>query len=564
MSKKPSKIKTSSKHKQDSKLFYSALITIVAVFALLLFQNNTAQDYSSKNAVDTLLGRGEFIGAASDLPYFTPSTTVIVGNRMCRDSDRGKTPTTVGYGREYTRQSSTSDWQPVWYNRYDTCVVRGTGTVLLEYYCDSVDARLKTEDITCPQGSACYQGKCQPISTICTNECSTEGAISCANSNTQKQCIRNADSDPCLEWGNVLQCPTDTGFSCVEGQGCVPQPTTNQPPQVTFVEPSSSVLNQPVTLTATVTDPNANPIQVRWSCNGGTTWSNWGANNLFTYTCPAFTTSGAKLIRVEPRDSLGAVGNQYTHYVTINPPTTTNQPPRVTSISPTGVYIGRPVTFTATATDPNGNLPLQYRWKKSKMENGQPTYTDWTGWMSSPTFGGYTYGESDRTAPSAKIRVQAKDSLGALSPEFEIVLQTMWCGDKTCQTQYETAQSCAKDCVQSPPTCPDIRIAPPNCPNGILVDQPPGPDGCPRPPICQPTQCSDQQDNDQDAYIDYPSDFGCINTQDNDERNNNGYPCLPAGTCFYQCSDSLDNDGDLKVDQLDPQCSSRTDTSEAA
>ncbi len=65
-------------------------------------------------------------------------------------------------------------------------------------------------------------------------------------------------------------------------------------------------------------------------------------------------------------------------------------------------------------------------------------------------------------------------------------------------------------------------------------------------------QCSDGLDNDADGSIDFPADFGCIDSSDNSELNNGN----------TQCSDGVDNDGDGKIDQKDLDCQSRDDNSE--
>ena len=71
--------------------------------------------------------------------------------------------------------------------------------------------------------------------------------------------------------------------------------------------------------------------------------------------------------------------------------------------------------------------------------------------------------------------------------------------------------------------------------------------------LCQhTTQCSDGIDNDGDGATDYPNDFSCSSTTDDDETN-------PKA----QCQDGIDNDGDHLVDfPNDPGCTSRQDNDE--
>src|SRR3989344_4401470 len=65
-------------------------------------------------------------------------------------------------------------------------------------------------------------------------------------------------------------------------------------------------------------------------------------------------------------------------------------------------------------------------------------------------------------------------------------------------------------------------------------------------------QCSDGLDNDNDQATDYPNDFSCSSTTDNDETN-------PMAAC----QDGTDNDGDSLTDYpQDPGCTSKQDNSE--
>lgn len=64
--------------------------------------------------------------------------------------------------------------------------------------------------------------------------------------------------------------------------------------------------------------------------------------------------------------------------------------------------------------------------------------------------------------------------------------------------------------------------------------------------------CSDAIDNDNDNYIDFPDDIGCLSDLDESESN-------------AQCSDGVDNDGDTKIDYpTDPGCRGQFDSSEGS
>jgi hypothetical protein len=78
--------------------------------------------------------------------------------------------------------------------------------------------------------------------------------------------------------------------------------------------------------------------------------------------------------------------------------------------------------------------------------------------------------------------------------------------------------------------------------------------------------CQDGADNDGDGLTDFPQDPGCASKQDNDEFNQVSSSSMMSTSSVStssssmssaarpQCSDGADNDGDGKVDYLDPGC----------
>ncbi len=73
------------------------------------------------------------------------------------------------------------------------------------------------------------------------------------------------------------------------------------------------------------------------------------------------------------------------------------------------------------------------------------------------------------------------------------------------------------------------------------------------PPYAAPPQCTDGIDNDGDLETDYPEDPGCESANDNDESD-----LVPT-----QCSDGVDNDGDQLIDYPgDTGCASAADDDE--
>ncbi len=67
-----------------------------------------------------------------------------------------------------------------------------------------------------------------------------------------------------------------------------------------------------------------------------------------------------------------------------------------------------------------------------------------------------------------------------------------------------------------------------------------------------PKQCQDSTDNDNDGWIDYPADPGCLSASDDNESNSGS----------TQCSDGIDNDSDSLIDGNDPNCTFPSDNSE--
>lgn len=60
-------------------------------------------------------------------------------------------------------------------------------------------------------------------------------------------------------------------------------------------------------------------------------------------------------------------------------------------------------------------------------------------------------------------------------------------------------------------------------------------------------ECGDGLDNDDDGYIDAPSDTGCAGASDVSEQ-------APVASGYMECDDGIDNDGDGLADMVDPGC----------
>ncbi len=79
----------------------------------------------------------------------------------------------------------------------------------------------------------------------------------------------------------------------------------------------------------------------------------------------------------------------------------------------------------------------------------------------------------------------------------------------------------------------------------IYAETPPSVFGGPIPP-----QCSDGIDNDGDMLVDFPADPSCVDADD------------PFEFQISACNDAFDNDGDMLIDLLDPDCDGPGDDTE--
>jgi hypothetical protein len=77
--------------------------------------------------------------------------------------------------------------------------------------------------------------------------------------------------------------------------------------------------------------------------------------------------------------------------------------------------------------------------------------------------------------------------------------------------------------------------------------------------ICRINQCSDGVDNDMDGHIDFPTEPGCTDPDDNTEADT-----CPSGANCPACSNGVDNDADTFVDYAaDMSCWAASATTEA-
>ncbi len=185
---------------QNNKTLFYFIIFLIIILFLYAFTKIGPQQQTTRQ---TSYQQSQFLGEATQ--------TIISGTRKCTDTDGGDNQYLKGTMQYYSNGVLQKTYT-------DSCYL----STLTEYYCNSL-AYPQSKKVTCTTG--CTNGAC--ISTTsCKNECSSSGKVGCYSSNVQQTC-GNFDKDTCLEWGNILPCPTDSGFVCKDGVGCT-RPCTNE------------------------------------------------------------------------------------------------------------------------------------------------------------------------------------------------------------------------------------------------------------------------------------------------------------------------------------------------
>jgi len=171
-----------------------------------------------------------------------------------------------------------------------------------------------------------------------------------------------------------------------------PAPATNQPPVVnslTANPASPQNVGTAIKWTASATDPEGDSISYRFYLKGPSTggaWQqvkDWSSNNQWDWTP---SQQGDYEINVWIRDGNHAGTDSWDAYkVTafkVNPAPATNQPPVVTALTPnrrSPQIAGTRVTWTASASDPDGDQILYRYWMKGPSTgNIWKVMKDWT------------------------------------------------------------------------------------------------------------------------------------------------------------------------------------------
>jgi hypothetical protein len=131
----------------------------------------------------------------------------------------------------------------------------------------------------------------------------------------------------------------------------------NQPPTVEIACPANMIYNQPANFTATASDPDGDTLTYAWYVNGVL---------VPTQTSQTAVLSVAKtdVVKVVVNDGRGATASA-TKTCTGSP---ANGTPTVTINCPKDMLWGKPQTFVANGSDPDGDMNLTYVW----MINGNP------------------------------------------------------------------------------------------------------------------------------------------------------------------------------------------------
>lgn len=144
--------------------------------------------------------------------------------------------------------------------------------------------------------------------------------------------------------------------------------TENRPPTANItVAPSAPSPGQEVTINANPSDPDGNVTDVRWRVDGEVV----STSARFTYT---FTEAGDHRLNVTVLDDAGATSASE-RVVTV---TEANSPPRASiSASPSSPTVGVTVSFTATASDPDGTI-TGYEWRLDGEVVSNQSATEYT------------------------------------------------------------------------------------------------------------------------------------------------------------------------------------------
>lgn len=177
----------------------------------------------------------------------------------------------------------------------------------------------------------------------------------------------------------------------------------NQAPSGTITAPAANVSitpGQSVSFSGTATDPNGDPVTVLWDFGDGSATSTVLAPGNHTYAA-----AGTYTVTFTATDSFGlADPTPATRTITVSA-VPVNQAPNGTISTPAAnvtITAGQAVSFSGTATDPDGNTPVTVLWN----------FGDGTATSTALAPGNHTYA----AAGTYTVTFTATDALGLADP----------------------------------------------------------------------------------------------------------------------------------------------------
>ena len=197
-------------------------------------------------------------------------------------------------------------------------------------------------------------------------------------------------------WSVTLTVANPAGSSVVS----VPIVVNGPPVAALTITPNPVGANTPVTLNASgSTDPNGDALRYSWDLNGDKTYGDaTGAVQTRTFASPGTFRVGVRV--TDP----GGSSSDAVDFVTV----LQDKPPVVSlSASPATPAVGAPVTFTATASDPDGSVAA-IAWDL----DGDGHFNDGTGAVVTRSFS---------TSGSRIVSVRATDNAGVATIAFRTI-----------------------------------------------------------------------------------------------------------------------------------------------
>ena len=197
-------------------------------------------------------------------------------------------------------------------------------------------------------------------------------------------------------WSVTLTVANPAGSTVVS----VPVIVNGPPVAALTITPNPVGANTPVTLNASAsTDPNGDALRYSWDLNGDKTYGDaTGATQTRTFTSPGTFRVGVRV--TDP----GGSSSDAVDFVSV----LQDKPPVVNlSASPDTPAVGAPVTFTATASDPDGTVAA-IAWDL----DGDGQFNDGTGAVVTRSFS---------TPGSRIVSVRATDNMGVATIAFRTI-----------------------------------------------------------------------------------------------------------------------------------------------